>query len=151
MSEPYRPSTGAGRGLDAARRAVATRLQQPGRPGWQLLHMAELARASAWYYLLLPIPLILARSCERRWQAVERDRVLDRDRFAWQCGEGWRLRNLLVGQLDSLNRIGKPDNTVPTLAERIDHLDSLRRKEGRQVKELRATLPPPPSSPPAAS
>jgi hypothetical protein len=117
----------------------------------QLLHMAELARASAWYYLLLPIPLILARSCERRWQAVERDRVLDRDRFAWQCGEGWRLRNLLVGQLDSLNRIGKPDNTVPTLAERIDHLDSLRRKEGRQVKELRATLPPPPSSPPAAS
>jgi hypothetical protein len=114
----------------------------------QLLRMAELARASAWYYLLLPIPLIVARSCERRWQALERERELDRDRFAWQCREAGRLRKLLVHRLGYLNRKGLPDNTIPTLAERIDYLDSLRRGEGHQVQELRATLPPAPSAPP---
>lgn len=114
----------------------------------QLLRMAELARASAWYYLLLPIPLIVARSCERRWQILERERELDRDRFAWQCREGGRLRELLVRQLGYLNRKGLPGNTLPTLAERIDYLDSLRGDEGHQVKELRATLPPAPPTPP---
>jgi len=119
----------------------------------QLLRMAELARTSRWYYLLLPIQLIVARSCARRWQAVEPERVLDRDRFAWQCGEGGRLRNLLLNQLAYLDRTNKLDNELPTLAERIDHLDSLRDTEGQQVKELRAMLPPastttPPPSPP---
>lgn len=113
----------------------------------QLLRMAELGRASRWYYLLLPIPLVVARSCERRWQAVEQERVLDRDHFAWQCGEGGRLRNLLIGQLAYLHRANKPDNEIPTLAERIDHLDTLRGTEGRQVKELRALLPPAPATP----
>ena len=112
----------------------------------QLLRMAELGRASRWYYLLLPIPLMVARSCERRWQAVEQERVLDRDRFAWQCGQGGLLRNLLIGQRAYLQRANKSDNEIPTLAERIDHLDSLRNTEGQQVKELRATLPPAPET-----
>jgi len=116
----------------------------------RLLRMAELARTSAWYSLLLPLPLIVARSCERRWQAAEQERVLDRDRFAWQCDEGGRLRKLLVHQLAYLDRANKPDNEIPTLAERIDHLDSLLGTEGRQVKELRATLPPASTTPPAA-
>src|SRR6266699_2929800 len=112
----------------------------------QLLRMAELGRASRWYYLLLPIPLMVARSCERRWQAAEQERVLDRDRFAWQCGQGGLLLNLLIGQRAYLQRANKPDNEIPTLAERIDHLDSLRNTEGQQVKELRATLPPVPET-----
>jgi hypothetical protein len=114
----------------------------------QLLRMAELGRTSRWFYLLLPIPLIVARSCERRWQAIEPERQLDRDHFAWQCWEGGRLRQLLLNQLAYLDRANKPDNELPTLAERIDHLDSLRDTEGQQIKELRATLPPAPSSPP---
>ncbi len=114
----------------------------------QLLRMAELAKSSDWYYLLLPIPLIMARSCERRWQELDRERVLDRDRFAWQCGEAGRLRKLLIGQLAYLNRAGKPDNAVPTIAERIDHLDSLLRNEARQFKELHAALPSTSSIPP---
>lgn len=116
----------------------------------RFLRMAELARASALYSLLLPIPLIVARSCERRWQAVERERVLDRDHFAWQCGEGGRLQKLLANQLAYLHRANKPDNTLPTLAERIDHLESLRSIESRQLKELRAMLPPAPTRPPTA-
>lgn len=56
------------------------------------------------------------------------------------------LRKLLVGQLAYLHQANKPDNTLPTLAERIDHLDSLLNTEGRQIKELRATLPLAPST-----
>lgn len=116
----------------------------------QLLRMADLGRASKWYYVLLPIPLIVARSCSQRWQAVEQDRVLDRDRFAWQCGQGGLLRNLLIGQRAYLHQANKLDNEIPTLAERIEHLDSLRNREGQQVKELRAQLPPAPGTPPPA-
>lgn len=120
----------------------------------QLLRMAALGRASKWYYLLLPIPLVVARSCAQRWQAVEQERVLDRDRFAWQCGQGGLLRTLLIGQRAYLHRANKPDNEIPTLAERIEHLDGLRNREDQQIKELKAMLPPappdlPPSPPPA--
>ncbi len=117
----------------------------------QFLHLAELAKSSVFCFWLLPVPVIVAQSCERRWQALERDHVLDRDRFAWKCGEGKRLRKLLYRQLGDLQKTGQPDNTVPTLAERIDHLDSLLRTEAHQVKELRAALPPAPPPPPAAS
>ena len=124
---------------------VARRLHDYNSPvAWveRLLHLAELAKASEWYYLLLPVPLVVAQSCERRWQELERDRVLDRDRFAWECGEGGRLRKLLHRQLGYLDRTNQPDNTVPTLAERVDHLDSLLKREARQIKKLREALPP---------
>ena len=117
----------------------------------RLLRMADLGRASKWYYLLLAIPLVVARSCSQRWQALERERQLDRDRFAWQCGQGGLLRNLLIGQRAYLQQAGKDDNEIPTLAERIERLDSLRNREGQQVKELRATLPPAPPPPSTAS
>lgn len=73
---------------------------------------------------------------------MERDRILDRDRFAWLCGEGGRLLKLLRRWLSDLHKTDQPDNTIPTLAERIDHLDSLLRLEAQQVKELHAALPP---------
>jgi hypothetical protein len=116
----------------------------------QLLRMAALGRASTWYYVLLPIPLAVARSCSQRWEAEEKERVLDRDRFAWLCGEGGRLHTLLVNRRAYLHRANKPDNEVPTLAERIERLGSLRNREGQQVKELRAALPPAPTAPPPA-
>jgi hypothetical protein len=118
----------------------------------RLFRLAHLADDSNWgLFVFLPAGVALA--CERRWQAMERERTLDRDRFAWQCGEGKRLRKLLRRQFSDLQKASQPDNTVPTLAERIDHLESQLRTEAHQVKELRATLPPepPPSSPPPPS
>ena len=114
------------------------------------MHLAHLAKASR-FRRVLWLPIRQALACERRWQAMERDRVLDRDRCAWESGEAWRLRKLFVRQLDDLHKTGQLDHTVPTLAERLNHLDSLLRTEARQVKELRATLPPAPSAPPTPS
>lgn len=68
------------------------------------------------------------------------DRVLDRDRFASWLGQGKRLRKLLRQRLDLLNKKGLPDNELPTLTERLDDLQSLIRKEARQVKKLRETV-----------
>ena len=120
----------------------------------RLFRLAHLANESKWGALVW-LPADVARSCEQRWQAMERERVLDRDRFAWKCGEGKRLRKLLRRQLVDLQKAGKPDNSIPTLAERIDHLDSLLKPEAHQLKELRDTLPPepppPPPSPPSPS
>ncbi len=115
----------------------------------RLFRLAHLAEDSLWGVFVW-LPTAVALSCQRRWQAMERDRVLDRDRFAWKCGEGKRLRKLLRRQLADLQKTSQPDNTVPTLAERIDHLGSLLRTEAQQVKELRASLPPAPTAPPAA-
>lgn len=113
----------------------------------QLLCLAQLGKASVWG-LFLWLPILVALSCERHWQALERDRVLDRDRFAWWCGEGSRLRKLLRVHLNDQIACGQADNTVPTLIERIDHLDSLLKREARQVKELHAALPEAPTSSP---
>ncbi len=123
----------------------------PNRLVEQLLHLAPLAQSSKLCEAMLWLPLLVASTCERRWLALERDRVLDRDRFAWWCGEGGRLRKLLRRVLAERQRRDMPDNAVPTLTERIDHLDSLLRREARQVQELRSALPPAPPAPPAAS
>jgi hypothetical protein len=116
----------------------------------RFFRLAHLTKSSHWGTFLW-LPTAVACSCERRWQAMERDRVLDRDRFAWLCGEGTRLRKLLRHQLEDLHKTSQPDNTIPTLSERIDHLDSLLRLEARQVKELRASLPPASSAPSSSS
>ncbi|MEO8972731.1 MAG: hypothetical protein ABI406_14160, partial [Ktedonobacteraceae bacterium] len=116
----------------------------------QLFRLAHLAEASCWGVWIW-LPILVALSCERRWHAMERDLVLDRDRFAWECGQGGLLRQLLLRQLGDLQQTGQPDNTIPTLAERVDHLDSLLKPEARQLKELRAALPAPSAiTPPAA-
>lgn len=107
----------------------------------RLFCLAHVAESSLWGKIFWSATVV-ASSCERRWQAMERDRVLDRDRFAWLCGEGGRLRKLLRRRLSDLHKTDQPDNTIPTLAERIDHLDSLLRLEAHQVKELRAAIPP---------
>jgi hypothetical protein len=114
----------------------------------QLFRLAHLAGKAAFWGKFVFLPASVARSCERRWQAMERAHALDRDRFAWKCGEGKRLRKLLRRQLVDLQKADKPDNTIPTLTERIDHLESLLRMEARQLRELRAALPMSPTIPP---
>lgn len=111
---------------------------------FQIAHVGEALWISSW---LLMIPLYVAQKCEKRWEAMERDHVLDRDRFAYDCGEGKRLRRWLQGRLEQRTKNDQPDNSIPTLAERIDHLDSLIGREARQVKELREGLLAPPTLP----
>jgi hypothetical protein len=104
---------------------------------FQLAHEGETHWFCAW---LLVVPLAIAQKCEKRWEAMERDHVLDRDRFAYYCGQGKRLRRGLRLQLDALTQDNLPDNAIPTLVERIDHLNSLIGREAIQVKELRERL-----------
>jgi hypothetical protein len=111
---------------------------------FQLAHEGETHWFCAW---LLAVPLVVAQKCEKRWEAMERDHVLDRDRFAYYCGQGKRLRRGLQVQLDALTQDGLPDNAIPTLIERIDHLNSLIGREAVQVKELRESLPIEPPKP----
>ncbi len=107
----------------------------------RLFRIAHLANESGWGWFLF-LPASVAFACERKWQAMERERVLDRDRFAWKCWEGKRLRQLLRRQLVDLEETGQLDTSVPTLTERIDHLKSLLRQEADQVRGLRDGLPP---------
>ena len=102
---------------------------------------AHCAQTSWFTSLIFALPLSVARQSEARWQILEREHVLDRDLFAYLCGEGKRLRKLLRHALAQRNQEDLPDNTIPTLAERIDHLDSLIGREAKQIKQLRETLP----------
>lgn len=101
---------------------------------------ARIARKNAYTRFFLGLALLLARPCENQWMATYPERVLDRDRFAHWLGLGKLLRKQLRLRLDQLNTQGLPDNEIPTLTERIDHLGSLIRQEARQVKRLRKTV-----------
>lgn len=101
-----------------------------------LLRFSQLASTSRWRYWFW-LPLWIARSCECQWQALERDRILDQDRFAYWCGSGRRLRSVLRQHLQEKQAHNMPDNTVPTLIERIDHLDSLLKQEAQQLNRLK--------------
>jgi hypothetical protein len=73
--------------------------------------------------------------------ALEKERVMDRDRFANLCGEAGRLRKLLRRLLNQLLISGQPDNAVPTLTERIDLLESLLKREAHQVADVFLDVP----------
>lgn len=114
----------------------------PDRIVEQLFRLADVALHSWIAQWLLALPLYVAQKCEQRWEELERERVLDRDWFAYACDQGPRLRKWLRVQLKDRTDNGLPDNTIPTLAERIDHLDSLLGREEQQVQRLRGMLPP---------
>jgi hypothetical protein len=118
----------------------------PDRAVERLFHMAFVAERTWLPSWILTIPIYVAQKCERHWQAMERERILDRDWFAYACGQGPLLRKWLHSQLKERTDKGWPDNSIPTLAERIDHLDSLITREKRQVQRLRDMLPPAPSN-----
>ncbi len=111
---------------------------------FQLAHEGD----AQWFCaLFLMVPLAVAQKCEKRWEAMERDHVLDRDRFAYYCGQGKRLRRWLQFQQDALTQDELSDNAIPPLLERIDQLNSLIGREASQVKELRERLPIEPPKP----
>lgn len=107
----------------------------------RLFELARIGEASWFSAWMLTLPLSIAQHHQERWNALEKEHVLDRDRFANDCGEGKRLRKLLQNQRKWLNENNLPDNTIPTLIERIDHLDSLIIREARQFQKLREALP----------
>jgi hypothetical protein len=113
----------------------------------KLFHLAHLAERMWLTEWLLAVPLYVQMKCEQQWEALARERVLDRDRFAYFCGQGPRLRKWLRLQLKDRTENGQLDNTIPTLAERIEHLDSLLFREEQQVQHLRDALAPPPATP----
>jgi hypothetical protein len=124
---------------------VARRLYDcntPDRIVEQLFHLAHVALRSWIAQWLLAVPLSVQLKCEQRWEALERERVLDRDWFAYACDQGPRLRKWLRMQLKDRGDLDLPDNAIPTLAERIDHLDSLLNREEQQLQRLRDMLPP---------
>ncbi len=111
---------------------------------FDLAHIAEGFCLTAW---LLAVPLYVQQRCEERWKALEPERVLDRDWFAYACGQGPRLRRFLRRRLEEQTQQQVPDTSVPTLAERIDHLDSLMNREAQQVQQVRDTMSPTPPRP----
>ena len=110
-----------------------------------LFHLAHLAEQIWWISWALRLPIAVAQRCKRQWDLMARERVLERDWFAYVLGQGKQLRKWLRLQLQDRTDNNLPDNEIPTLAERIDHLDSLLNREERQVVKLRDSL----SSPPA--
>ena len=117
-----------------------------------MFQWARIARKHAYTRFFLGCAVLLARPCEEQWSAAYGERVLDRDRFAFWLGQGKRLLKVFRDRLDRLNKEGLPDNEIPTLTERIDHLQSLTRREAQQVKNLQTVqLGQPPSAPPAGN
>jgi hypothetical protein len=108
----------------------------------RVFKLVKLAEQRFHTQLLLIITLLVADYAARRWEKLERDRVEDRDRFAYWCGEGPRLRKLLMEQRELLRDKKLPDNAIPPLHERIDHLEGLIKQEARQVDKLKGSLPP---------
>jgi hypothetical protein len=115
-----------------------------------LLQCARHSRENAIARRLLAWPLHIAKSCEDRWVTLDKERTLDRDRFAYLLGEGRRLRKQLQRQLKLIEDRGEEDNAIPSFTERIDQLLSLARREQRQVRHLLAQLPARPSNPGAS-
>ena len=115
----------------------------PNRAVEYLFHLAHIAERVPWIAWMLTLPLAVAQKCERQWEIMARERILERDWFAYVCGQGPRLRKWLRLQLQDRTDNELPDNAIPTLAERIDHLDSLLDHEERQVERLRGSLSPP--------
>ena len=106
-----------------------------------MLIAVRIARANWFARLMLSLPLRVAVRSEARWAALEKERVLDRDLFAFWCGQGRLLRIQLMKQLQLRNKRHEEDNALPSLTERIDHLRRLLRQDTRQVKHLLGTLP----------
>ncbi len=71
------------------------------------------------------------RDMEQRKQ-----RVLDADRFAFYLGQGPALEHLLRRMHTDLEQRGEVDRNVPTLIERIGHLEALNKQEREQMRKL---------------
>jgi hypothetical protein len=70
------------------------------------------------------------------WEQWENRRVHDADTFAHYLGEGESLEHYLRRCHSELERTGRNDYSVPSLIERIGHLEALRKEEHKQLREL---------------
>ncbi len=70
------------------------------------------------------------------WDQWEARRVHDADTFAHYLGEGESLERYLRRCHSELEQTGRPDYHVPSLTERIGHLEALRKEEHGQMHEL---------------
>lgn len=68
-----------------------------------------------------------------QWQAM---RVHDADTFAHYLGEGKSLEHHLRLRHSELEQKGRIDYQVPSLIERIGHLEALRKEEHMQMHKL---------------
>jgi len=111
-----------------------------------LFRLAHVARRTKLTARLLFLALAVQSTCEQEWNRQEHERVLDGDWHAYLCGQGPRLRRLLHKQVDARKDRGLPDNAIPSLNERINHLSGLIFQEQQQVQQLRdAQSPTPPT------
>ncbi len=73
---------------------------------------------------------------EQAWRQWRAGRVHDADTFAHYLGEGESLEHMLRRMNTDLEKAGKPDTNVPTLIERMGHLETLRKKEHERMRGL---------------
>jgi hypothetical protein len=71
-----------------------------------------------------------------RWEQWKARRVYDADTFAHYLGEGESLEYRLRHWHTELEQAGRLYTIVPSLIERIEHLETLRKEEHRQLLEL---------------
>jgi len=80
------------------------------------------------------LPVLVKRLAH--WEQWQARRVHDADTFAHYLGEGESLEHQLRRWHTELEQAGRPDYNVPSLIERIGHLEALRNEEHRQMREL---------------
>ena len=104
---------------------------------FRLAHTARQQRLTAW---LLAVPLYIEARGKELWDRQAYARLLDGDWYSYACGQGPRLQSLLHTLLDARKANNLPDNSIPTLNERINHLSGLIYQEEQQMQRLRATI-----------
>lgn len=93
---------------------------------------------SSWWLVMTGNFLWLSVLVKRlaRWKQWKARRVHDADTFAHYLGEGKSLEHQLRHWHTELEQSGRPYTNIPSLIERIEHLEALRKEEHRQLCEL---------------
>ena len=105
-----------------------------------LFRLAHTARQQRLTARLLAVPLYVEARGKELWDRQAYERVIDGDWYSYACGQGPRLQRLLHTLLDARTANHLPDNSIPTLNERIHHLSGLIYQEEQQMQRLRATV-----------
>jgi hypothetical protein len=96
----------------------------PGHSQWWMTLTGNFLWLPVWVKNLVP------------WGQWKASRVHDADTFAHYVGEGESLEHYLRRCHAELERAGRPDHQVPSLIERIGHLEALRNEEHEQMRQL---------------
>lgn len=80
------------------------------------------------------LPVVVKRMAN--WEKWQTGWVHDADTFTHYLGEGESLERQLRRCHSELEQAAEPDTNVPSLIERIGHLEALRKEEHRQMHEL---------------